>query len=114
MILSSGSDSVVRYAMGRVSGRALANTSCCASTVLPTPGSPTTRLIELDGKPPPRMRSSSWLPVEMRIRSSIDGPSGLELAAQRGGRRGDEVGFGDRLAHEAVGAGLEGPGLGRQ
>src|SRR6267143_5239679 len=39
-----------------------------ASSVLPVPGSPATMLMDRTGRPPPRMRSRSALPVARRSR----------------------------------------------
>ena len=54
----------------RLASWALAKISRSARIVLPLPGSPMTMLIELEGKPPPRMASNWLLPVRTRGRLS--------------------------------------------
>src|SRR5438034_4196389 len=65
-ILSVGSPRTVKYRAGR-SGVAFANMNWCASVVLPHPGSPTMRLNEYSGQPPPRMASSFPTPDGSRL-----------------------------------------------
>src|SRR5439155_19274632 len=65
-ILSVGSPSTVKYTAGR-SGVAFANMNWWASVVLPHPGSPTMRLNEYSGQPPPRMASSFPTPEGSRL-----------------------------------------------
>src|SRR5439155_16094839 len=65
-ILSIGSPSTVKYSAGR-SGVAFKNMNWWASVVFPQPGSPTTRLKEYSGHPPPRIASSLPTPDGSRL-----------------------------------------------
>src|SRR5689334_6767151 len=107
--------------MGRFSSSALAKMNSSARVVLPEPGAPMMMLIEFSGMPPPRISSSSRLPVvrrwtggSMTSRNMLGSPEPCAPRFEELPHGVDQRMFGERLEQERVGARLPRAAGGRE
>src|SRR5689334_21928962 len=107
--------------MGRFSSSALAKMNSSARVVLPEPGAPMMMLIEFSGMPPPRISSSSRLPVvrrwtggSMTSRNMLGSPEPCASRFEDLPHGVDQRVFGERLQEESVGSGFPGAAAGRE